>query len=53
MKKKKEKFKDVEVDLNKETLLKLSLQAHDRGITLNEWCNILLKEAMKQENKND
>lgn len=42
------KFCTIEVDIDKETLFKLMLMAHDRDITLNDLCNEILLEYINE-----
>lgn len=42
---------EIEVDLPKEVLFELMLEAHKRDITLNALVNILLKEYIENEEK--
>jgi predicted HicB family RNase H-like nuclease len=37
----------VELDLSDELILKLALEAHEKGITLNEYINQILIEQLK------
>ena len=37
----------VEIELSDEDILKLALAAHDRDITLNQLCNSVLKDSLK------
>ena len=42
-----EKTANVEIELSNEDLFKLALAAHDRDITLNKMCGIVLKDSLK------
>jgi len=46
-----EKFENVELDLDEQTLLSLCLAAHEKDITLNELCNQIILEQIKKEKK--
>lgn len=48
---KKEKLVDITIELNDELLLALCLQAHKNDFTLNEWCNLILKAWILEEEK--
>jgi len=49
----KEKFEQVEVELDDQILLELALEAHRRDITLNALCNDILQKHIKEnETKN-
>ena len=37
----------IEIELPDEDLIKLALAAHDRDITLNQLCNSVLKDSLK------
>ena len=37
----------IEIELPDEDLIKLALAAHDRNITLNKMCGIVLKDSLK------
>ena len=39
--------RSIEIDLDHKDLLKLALQAHERDITLNKMCGIVLKDGLK------
>ena len=39
--------RSIEIDLDHKDLLKLALAAHDRDITLNKMCGIVLKDSLK------
>ena len=39
--------RSVEIELPDKDLLKLALAAHDRNITLNKMCGIVLKDSLK------
>ena len=45
--KSKEATTEVEIDLSHDDLLILTLAAHDRDITLNQLCNSVLKDSLK------
>lgn len=38
---------DIVVDLDNEVLLTLAMMAHEQDITLNELCNQVLRESLK------
>ena len=42
-----EETTSVEIELSDEDLLKLTIAAHDRDITLNQLCNSVLKASLK------
>ena len=42
--------RSVEIDLDHKDLLKLALAAHDRNITLNKMCGIVIKDSLKDLN---
>ena len=41
---------EVEIELSNDDLLVLTLAAHDRDITLNQLCNSVLKDSLKDLN---
>ena len=43
----KEATTEVEIELSSDDLLTLTLAAHDRDITLNQLCNSVLKDSLK------
>ena len=43
----KEATTEVEIELSNDDLLVLTLAAHDRDITLNQLCNSVLKDSLK------
>ena len=43
----KEATTEVEIELSNDDLLILTLAAHDRDITLNQLCNSVLKDSLK------
>ena len=43
----KEATTEVEIELSDQDLLTLTLAAHDRDITLNQLCNSVLKDSLK------
>ena len=43
----KEATTEVEIELSSDDLLILTLAAHDRDITLNQLCNSVLKDSLK------
>ena len=43
----KESTTEVEIELSNDDLLVLTLAAHDRDITLNQLCNSVLKNSLK------
>ena len=43
----KESTTEVEIELSSDDLLTLTLAAHDRDITLNQLCNSVLKDSLK------
>ena len=43
----KEATTEVEIELTNDDLLVLTLAAHDRDITLNQLCNSVLKDSLK------
>ena len=45
--KSKEATTEVEIELSHDDLLILTLAAHDRDITLNQLCNSVLKDSLK------
>ena len=45
--KSKEATTEVEIELSNDDLLVLTLAAHDRDITLNQLCNSVLKDSLK------
>jgi len=45
--KSKEATTEVEIELSHDDLLLLTLAAHDRDITLNQLCNSVLKDSLK------
>ncbi|MDD5651420.1 MAG: hypothetical protein PHF86_13560 [Candidatus Nanoarchaeia archaeon] len=47
----KEKMKVVKVDLDYITIAKIALWAHEKDITFNEMCNLILKEEMEKLEK--
>jgi hypothetical protein len=47
MKKKKEEFVAVELDLPTHDMLSLMMQAHDADMTFNDWVNMKLREHIK------
>lgn len=47
----KEKTKLVKVDLDYITIAKIALWAHEKDITFNEMCNLILKEEMEKLEK--
>ncbi|SVA88449.1 uncharacterized protein METZ01_LOCUS141303 [marine metagenome] len=46
----KEATTEVEIELSNDDLLVLTLAAHDRDITLNQLCNSVLKDSLKDLN---
>lgn len=44
-------FEEVEVDITDETFLKIAKQAHDRNITFNEMCEIMLNDYINELEK--
>jgi hypothetical protein len=49
----KERKEELILDLEKDELHNLMLMAHERDITLNEMCEIILKEFIEQHRKTD
>jgi hypothetical protein len=49
----KERKEEIVLDLEKDELHNLMLMAHDRDITLNEMCEIILNEFIEQHKKTD
>jgi macrodomain Ter protein organizer (MatP/YcbG family) len=47
--KRKNEFVDVEIDLEDDVILSLAKKAHELDITLNEYINQILTEAMENE----
>jgi len=43
------KYVKVQIDLDKETLYRLMLMAHEHNVTLNKLCNNILKKMMKEK----
>ena len=43
----KEATTEVEIELSNDDLLVLTLAAHDRDVTLNQLCNSVLKDSLK------
>ena len=41
-----EKLQTVEIEMDKDDLLKLALAAHDRDITLNKMCSSIIADSM-------
>jgi len=46
---KKAKMETVELDLDEIVFTNLSLRAHERNLTFNDYCNDLLRNLMKEE----
>ena len=49
---KKERKEEIELELEKDELHNLMLMAHDRDITLNQMCEMILGEFMLNDNLN-
>ena len=48
----KEEKKEIELELEKDELHNLMLMAHDRDVTLNEMCEMILQEFIEQDRLN-
>ena len=46
---KKAKMETVELNIDEVVFTNLSLRAHDLQLTLNDYCNVLLRDLMKEE----